>query len=113
MVCAVLLPALMRAALLSTGHAPSNASLSTSRTSGRAPACLVEEASVPHILNDIVSADDLATMHATYMEVCAEMNVQANDAVMREVIARLIVQLHRRGVDDALICLAAARRQLV
>jgi hypothetical protein len=73
---------------------------------------------LPHILNHLqndktISDCDLATIHVTYMKVCVELEVPVSDAPTREIVARLIVKLYRRGVvDDLLKCFALARSRL-
>lgn len=72
---------------------------------------------MPRILNDLhndktIAPNDLAGLHVTYMKICVELDVPVTDAATREVVARLVVQLHRRGLNDFMKCLAAARNRL-
>lgn len=62
--------------------------------------------------NGLIAPVELATIHVNYMAICAELGVSAEDAAAREVIARTIIQLHRRGETDLARCLTHVRKRL-
>jgi hypothetical protein len=62
--------------------------------------------------NGLIGPVELATIHVNYMAICAEVGVSTDDAATREIIARDIIQLHRRGETDLARCLAHVRKRL-
>jgi hypothetical protein len=54
----------------------------------------------------------LAAIHLNYMAICSELGVSPEDAATHQIIARTVIELHRKGQTDIPRCLDRVRKRL-